>query len=329
MRRRDFITGIVGSAAAWPRAALAQQSEWMRRIGVLIALGENDPEGQIRIAAFRRGLQSLGWVEDRNVQIDYRLTGSHSERLPAAAAEIVGTRPDVIFAGNTTALGALQRATTSIPIVFAQVGDPVARGFVASLARPGGNITGFALHEIPIATKWVEIVKEIAPNVNRIGIIYDPANPASLGFLPVIEGAARTLGMRTYPSAVRDPAEIERAIELLGAEPNGALVALSGPITAVYRNLIIPMAVKHRLPLLHPYRYFTAAGGLTSYGPDVVDQYRLAASYVDRILKGEKPQNLPVQLPTKYSLTINLKTAKAIGLDVPAMILARADEVIE
>jgi ABC-type uncharacterized transport system substrate-binding protein len=325
--RREFITLLGGTAATWPLAARAQQGGTTRRIGVLVALTESDSEGQVRVQAFRQALAQLGWVDGRNIRIDYRWPGGDPERLRTSAAELVGLRPDAIFAGNTTALVALQQATSTLPIVFVQVSDPVARGYVASLARPGGNTTGFALHEHAIAAKWVEVLTEVAPRTARVGVIYDPINVAQT-YLPDIERALPP-GMQLTPYALHSRSELEEAIERIAGEPNAALIVLSGSLTALHRDLIVILAVKHRLPLVHPYRYYTAAGGLMSYGPDIIDQYRLAAGYVDRVRKGEKPADLPVQLPTKYSLVINLKTAKALGLDVPATLLARADEVIE
>jgi putative ABC transport system substrate-binding protein len=326
MNRRAIIT-LLGGAAAWPIAARGQQGERMRRMGVLTALAESDPEAQLRIAALRQGLQSFDWIEGRNIHIDYRWPGGSADRMRTSAAEIVGMKPDVIFAGNSTAVFALKQATSGLPVVFVQVPDPIADGFVASLSRPGGNMTGFALYEYEIAAKWVEILRELAPRTVRIGVIYDPANAAQ-AHLPYLEGALSP-GMQLISCPVRKRSEIEEAIERIGTEPNGALIVLAGPLTAIHRDLIVISAVKHSLPLVYPYRYYTAAGGLFSYGPDTVDQYRLAASYVDRILKGEKPADLPVQFPTKYTLVINLKTAKTLGLDVPATLLARADEVIE
>jgi putative ABC transport system substrate-binding protein len=326
MKRRAFIT-LLGGAAACPLAARAQQPAGMRRIGVMIALMESDPEAQLRIAAFRGGLQSFGWVEGRNVHIDYRWPGGNAERLQASAAELVGVRPDVILAGTTTALIAVKQTSTTLPIVFVQVSDPLARGYVASLARPGGNVTGFALHEHAIAAKWLELLTEVAPRTSRVGLIYDPANAAQ-NYLPEIERVSPP-AIKLVAFAAHTRSDIEQAIEWIGSEPNGALIVLSGPRTALHRDLIVISAVKYRLPLVHPYRYYTAAGGLMSYGPDILDQYRLAAGYVDRILRGEKPGDLPVQLPTKYSLVINLKTAKTLGLEMPATLLARADEVIE
>jgi putative ABC transport system substrate-binding protein len=328
MKRREFITLFCGAAAGlWPVTARAQQGGGMRRVGLLIALAENDAEGQLRIAAFRRGLRDLGWTEGRNIYIDGRWPGGDAERMRVAAAELVATRPDVIFAGNHTAVLALQKTSNTSPVVFVQVVDPVAAGFVASLARPGGNITGFALYEHAIAAKWIEMLRELAPLTSRIGIIYDPAS-AGQGHLRELERVMPpTIRLAAY--SVRSRAELDDALERFAGEPNSALIVFAGPLTALHRDLIVMSAVKHRLPLIYPYRYFTAAGGLLSYGPDTVDQYRVAAGYVDRILKGEKPADLPVQFPTKYQLVINLKTAKALGLDVPPTLLALADEVIE
>jgi putative ABC transport system substrate-binding protein len=327
IRRREFIATL-GGAAAWPLAARAQQGGAMRRIGVLNAgLTENDSEGQLRMAAFRRGLQNLGWVAGRNVNIEERWPGGNNERLRSFAAELIGMRPDAIFAGNEAATMALQQTTSSLPIVFAQVADPVANGLVASLARPGGNVTGFALWEYGFAAKWGVMLKEIAPRTVHIGAIYDPAN-AMQRQLPELERALSP-GRQLVALSVSSRSDLENAIERIAIEPNGALIVFPGPLAVAHRDLIITLAVKHSLPLLYPYRYFTAAGGLISYGPDLVDQFRLAASYVDRILKGEKPADLPVQLPTRYMLVINLKTAKALGLTVPDKLLALADEVIE
>ena len=326
LKRRDIIT-LLGGAAAWPFAARAQQTERVRRIGVLIALAESDPEGQLRVAAFRRGLQSVGWTEARNIHIDYRWQSGDAERLRTFAAELVGMKPDVILAGNQTAVLALQQANNSTPTVFVQVVDPVAAGFVASLARPGGHMTGFALYEYSIATKWVEMLKDLAPRTVRIAVIYDSASAAP-GHLPQLERALSP-GMQLVPSSVHSRSELEEAIKRVGSEPNSALIVLAGPLPAIHRDLIVMMAIKHRLPLVYPFRYYPVAGGLLSYGPDTVDQYRLAASYVDRILEGEKPADLPVQFPTKYSLVINLKTARALGLTIPPSLLAIADEVIE
>ena len=325
MRRRQFIT-LLGGATGWPLAAHAQQGGGTR-IGVLIALTENDSEGQLRAQAFRQGLQQLGWLEGRNIHVDYRWSGASVERARSAAGELVALRPAVIFAGNTTALVALQQVTSTLPIVFAQVADPLARGYVANLARPGGNITGFALYESSMAAKWVEVLTEVAPRTTRIGVIYGPGNDAQT-YLPDIERALPP-SVRLAPYAVHSRTELEQAMERVGGETNAALIVLSGSLVGLHRDLIILLAVKYRLPLVYPYRYFAAAGGLISYGPDVIDQYRRAAGYVDRVLKGEKAADLPVQFPTKYSFVINLKTAKALGLEIPDKMLALADELIE
>ena len=327
IRRREFIATL-GGAAAWPLAARAQQGGAMRRIGVLNAgLTENDSEGQLRMAAFRRGLQNLGWVAGRNVNIEERWPGGNNERLRSFAAELIGMRPDAIFAGNEAAMMALQHTASTLPTVFAQVSDPVAAGLVASIARPGGNVTGFALWEYGFAAKWGEVLREIAPRTVRIGVIYDPAN-AMQRQLPDLE---RTLspGTQVIALSVSSRSDLENAIERIAIEPNGALIVFAGPLAVALRDLIITLAVKHSLPLLYPYRYFPAAGGLISYGPDLADHYRLAAGYIARILKGEKPANLPVQFPTKYMLVVNLNTAKALGLTVPDTLIARADEVVE
>jgi putative ABC transport system substrate-binding protein len=327
VKRRKFIT-LLGGATTWPIAAHAQQPDRMRRIGVLIAgLTENDSEGQLRMAAFRQGLQNLGWIEGRNVHIEERWPGPNAERLRSFATEFVGMQPDAIFAGNEAAMMALQQAHSALPTVFAQVSDPVAAGLVASVARPGGNVTGLALWEYGFAAKWGEVLREIAPRTVRIGVIYDPAN-AMQHQLPDLERSLSP-AIQSVALSVSSRSDLENAIERIAAEPNGALIVFAGPVAVAHRDLIITLAVKYRLPLLYPYRYFTAAGGLVSYGPDLVDQYRLVANYVDRILKGEKPADLPVQFPTKFTLVINLKTAKAIGVTVPDQLLALANEVIE
>jgi ABC-type uncharacterized transport system substrate-binding protein len=319
-RRRDFITLLGSAAIAWPLAARAQQGERMRLIGVLTPLAEGDPEGQARIAAFREGLSKLGWTEGRDVQIEYRSFAGDRDRARAYAAELANLKPDVIFAATTSSLAALHQETRSVPIVFAQVADPVGGGFVASMARPGGNIIG---------AKWVELLKQIAPQVTRVAVVYDSANPESKEYLPVIEAAARSLGVQVSIFEVRDAAEIERAIEEFAREPNGALIPLPGPLMGVRRDLIISLATRHRLPNVYAFRYYAIGGGLASYGTEIIDLYRRAPSYVDRILKGEKPGDLPVQQATKFELVINLKTAKALGLDPPISLLARTDEVIE
>jgi ABC-type uncharacterized transport system substrate-binding protein len=329
MKRREFVRLFVG-AVTWPLAAHAQQREGIRRIGVLMNLAESDLEGQARITAFREALGKLGWTEGRELHIEYRWFAGDAVRARAYAAELVKLKPEVIFASATSSLVPLQRETRTVPIVFAQLTDPVGGGFVASLARPGGNITGFAQYEYSIGAKWVELLKQIAPQVTRVAVIYDEANQSEAqGTLPVIGAAARSFGMQIAAYAVRDAAEIERAIQEFTREPNGGLIPLPAPVTAVHRDLIISLATRHRLPNVYAYRYYPASGGLASYGIDNIELHRRAASYVDRILKGEKPGDLPVQQATKFELVINLKTAKALGLDPPISLLARTDEVIE
>jgi putative ABC transport system substrate-binding protein len=327
MRRRDFIRGIAGSAAALPLAARSQQA--MRRIGVLLNLSDSDPEGRLRLEAFQQGLEKLGWTEGRNVQIEYRRTGNDPERARAYAAELVALSPEVIFAAPTVVVAALQRETRTLPIVFAQISDPVGAGFVSSLARPGGNITGFALFEFGIGAKWVDLLKQISPSVARAIVIYDIANPESSGFLPMIAAAGRSFGVQIFPAAVSDAAEVERAIDSFGRERNTGLIPIPGPAPVEHRDLIISLATRLRLPNLYAYTYYPRNGGLASYGPDHIDSYRRAASYVDRILKGEKPADLPVQLPTKYQLVLNAGAAKALGVTLSPTLLALADEVIE
>jgi putative tryptophan/tyrosine transport system substrate-binding protein len=329
LKRREFMTLLGGAAVAWPIAARAQQAGQMRRIGLLMALAEDDPQGKTRIAALRQALENLGWTEGRNLRIEYRWTAGDPERARVYAAELVVLKPDVIFAAPTSIAAAVQRETRSVPVVFAQVADPVGAGLVASLARPGGNITGFAHFEFPIGAKWLELLKQIAPNVTRVAVIYDPTNPASTGYLPLMEAAARALGVHIYPTAVRDAAAIERTIDAFAREPNGGLIMIPGPIMGVQRELIIAFANRHRLPNVYAFRFHPVGGGLASYGVDLIDLYRRAASYVDRILRGEKPAELPVQHATKFELVINLKTARLLGLTVPPTLLATADEVIE
>jgi putative ABC transport system substrate-binding protein len=328
MKRREVIKLIGAAAATWPLAARAQQGERMRRIGVLTTAPENDPESQARIGAFREGLAKLGWTEGREIRIDYRWAAGDQERARAYAAELVALKPDVIFAAPSAALAAL-RQTRNVPIVFAQVTDPLGEGWVASLARPGGNVTGFAQYEFAIAAKWVELLKQIAPNVTRVAVIYDPANPEWKNFVAVIEAAAPSIGVQASFSAVRNRADIERATEELARGPNAGLIPLPSPLMLVHRELIITLARTYRLPNVYAYRYYPINGGLASYGVELVDLYRHAASYVDRILKGEKPGELPVQYATKFELVINLNTAKTLGLDPPVSLLARTDEVIE
>jgi ABC-type uncharacterized transport system substrate-binding protein len=328
MKRREFITLLSGAAAAWPLAVRAQQ-ERVRRIGVLMVLAEKDPEAQRRIAIIQKELQEFGWIDGRNVRIDFRLTAGDPDRLRRHAKELVGLSPDVILSGSTAALAVLHRETRTVPIVFAQVTDPVGAGFVASLARPGGNITGFANYEVGIGVKWLELLKQIAPDVSRVEIIYDPANPLAAELIRSIHTGAPSLAVQVSSSAVRNPADIERAINALPDQRSGGLVVFAAPLTGVHREVIIDLAARHRLPAVYGFRYFVESGGLASYGIDNNDLYRRAVSYVDRILKGEKPANLPVQYATKFELVINLKTAKALGLDIPVSVLARTDEVIE
>ena len=328
MRRRDFFTLFGGAAAAWPLVARAQQPERMRRIGVLTAFAENDVEGQARAKAFLQRLQDLGWTDGRNVRIEFRWV-TDPDHIRAIAAELIRLTPDVILAYGSPVLTALRRETSSIPIVFVQVTNPVGGGFVASLAHPGGNITGFTNFEFAIGGKWLETLKEIAPDTRRVAVILDPENPTASGYLGAIEAMARSSGVEVTPAAGRDAADTERAIEVFARGPHGGVIVLPDIIAIVHRELFVALAARHRLPAVYPLRLFAASGGLVSYGVDQISQSRQAASYVDRILKGENPADLPVQGPTRYELVINLKTAKAIGLTMPPTVLTRADEVIE
>jgi putative ABC transport system substrate-binding protein len=329
MRRREFITVFGGAAAAWPLAARAQQGGAMRRIGVLMSTSADDPEGQARNAAFLQGLQQLGWTVGRNVRVDYRWGASDSGRLRDLAAELVALAPDVIVATAGATVGALQQVSRTVPILFVTTIDPVGSGFVDSLARPGGNATGFLAFEYNLSGKWLELLKQIAPRVTRAAVLRDTASPAGNAQFGAIQAVAPSLGVEVSPVNVRDASEIERAIAAFARSANDGLIVTGTPSATAHRNLIITLAARHNLPAVYYYRSFVAAGGLISYGPDFIDQYRAAAGYVDRILKGEKAADLPVQAPTKYELVINLRTAKALGLEVPAMLLARADEVIE
>jgi len=326
MRRREFITLLGSTATAWPLASRAQQPEQVRRIGVLMPFARENSEGQARITAFLQGLQKLGWSEGRNLQIEYRWG---SGDLQKAAAELVALSPDVIFTSTTQAVAALQQATRSIPIVFAQVSDPVSGGFVASLAKPGGNITGFTNYDYGMGAKWVELLKEIAPNVTHVGVIRDPTATVSIGQLAAIQSAARTLGFEVSPLGGRDARGIEQTVTEFAGGSNRGLIATGGSLSLNNRDLIISLAARHRLPAVYAFRSWVTEGGLISYGADPIDQNRQGAGYVDRILKGEKPADLPVQSATKYELVINLTTAKALGLTVPASLLSRADEIIE
>jgi putative ABC transport system substrate-binding protein len=328
MKRRQFIT-LLGGAAAWPLVAHAQQGERMRRIGVLNTLTPDDPDVRPRSEAFLQRLQQLGWSEGRNVRIDYRWGAGNADNTRKYAAELVALAPDVILATGSSALGPLLQTTRAVPIVFVIVPDPVGSGFVDSLARPGGNATGFLSFEFGISGKWLELLKEIAPRVARAAVIRDSAVTAGLGQFGAIQAVAPSLGIEVTPVNVRDPGEVERSVAAFARIPNGGLIVTAGPGAALYRDLITKLSAQHKLPAVYYGRNFVDAGGLISYGPDFVDQYRRAAAYVDGILKGEKPADMPVQAPTKYQLAINLKAAKALGLTVPSTLLARADEVIE
>jgi putative ABC transport system substrate-binding protein len=327
MKRRAFIS-LLGCAAAWPLAARAQQPERMRRVGVLIGVAD-DAEGQARLAAFKNGMQGLGWIDGGNVRKDVRFTTGNAARAQTYAAELVGAAPDVILGNTHSAVAALQQQTRTIPIVFVQVVDPVSGGFVESLARPGGNITGFVSLDYGFGVKWLEVLKEIAPRVSRVGVLRDPTITGGSGQLGAIQGVAASFRVELTALDVREAAAIERSIGSFAQEPNSGLIVLANPTATVHLDLIVALAARHRLPTIYPYRYFTAGGGLISYGVDNLDLYSRAAAYVDRILKGEKPADLPVQNPTKFVLAINLSTAKALGLTVPPTLLARADEVIE
>jgi putative ABC transport system substrate-binding protein len=329
MRRREFITLLGGAAEAWPLAARAQQPDRLRRIGFVTVNDESDPEPQLLVAAFRKGLEEFGWTDGRNIRIDYRFGGGDATLMPKLAKELVELRPDMIVAATTTAATAVRQLTLSIPIVFVQVPDPVAAGFVTNLARPDGNITGFTNFEFSIGGRWLQVIKECAPGVSRVAVVFDPANPAWAAYMRTIETAAPSFNVHLTPAGVRDAAEIETNFTAFAREPNGALVVLPSPVNTQQRETIIAMAARHRLPAVYPYRYFVTNGGLMSYGVDLPDLYKQAASYVDRLLKGAKPADLPVQLPTKFEFIINLKTAKALGLTVPPTLLATADEVIE
>ena len=327
MRRRDFIAGIAG-AVACPLAAQAQQPERVRRIGVLMNIAADDAEAPVRVAAFAQGLQELGWIIGRNLRVEYRWSAGEADRIRKYAAEISALSPDVVVAYGGAHAAAVQQAAGTVPIVFLGVNDPVAAGLVASLARPGGTATGFTAMDFGTAAKWLELLKQIAPGVTRIGVLR-PANIGGVGQLGAIQGAASSLGVELSPVDLRDVAGIDRAIANFARSSNGGLIVVASALAIVHRMLIIELTAKHKLPAIYPFRVFIPAGGLISYGPDLADQYRRTASYVDRILKGEKPADLPVQTPTKFELAINLKTAKALGLDVPPTLFARADEVIE
>jgi len=329
MRRRDFITLVGGSAVARPLALRAQQPGRVRRIGVLSGWAEGDTESKVWLAAFREELQRRGWEPGPGIRIDYRFAAGDSDRLGVYAAELVGTAPDVLLAVGATPLVALHQQTSSLPIVFAQVGDPVKLGVIASLAHPGGNITGFIIAEHAIASKWFELLKDTAPSTTRVAAIFDPENPNQAYYMEVAEAAGPSFGMQLIRAPVRNATEIERAIAAIAQEPNGALIVLPSAPAFMHRDLIILLAARYRLPAVYPYRFFTREGGLISYGVDLADMYRRAASYVDLILRGAKPGDLPIQLSTKFELVVNLKTAKALGLSIPEPFLQGADEIIE
>jgi putative tryptophan/tyrosine transport system substrate-binding protein len=329
MQRREFITLLGGAAAAWPVVARAQQGERVRRIGILMNLAADDPPGQARVAAFLQGLQEAGWAVGRNAQIDIRWGMGDAERIRKNVTELVALTPDVIFATTFPIVVALQQATRAVPIVFAGLIDPVGAGLVASLARPGGNTTGFAGFEYGMSVKWLELLKQTVSGMARVAVLRDSFTTVGIGQLAAIQGAAPSFGVELSPLVVRDSGEIEPAIAAFARGSNGGLIVTVGTLGEVHRDLIIMLAARHRLPAVYPFRIFVTSGGLISYGPDIIDQFRRAATYVDRILKGEKPAELPVQQPTKVELAINLKTAKALGLTVPNTLLVSADEVIE
>ena len=330
MKRREFITLLGGAAAAWPLAARAQQPDRMRRIGVLMAYAESDPEAQARVAAFREGLQKLGWTEGRNIRIDTRWAAADAEAMQRFAKELVALQPDLILSPTTPTTAALLQQTRTIPIIFANVADPVGSGFVASFPRPGGNVTGFTILEPTMAGKWLELLKEIAPRVNRVAFLFNPATaPYAEYYLNPFKAAAASFGVEAIVAPVRDTSELESVVAAQAREPNGGLIVMPDSFLVTHRAEITSLAARYRLPAVYPFRYFTELGGLLSYGSDLTDNYRRAATYADRILKGAKPSELPVQAPVKFELVINLKTAKALGLDVPPSLLARADEVIE
>jgi putative tryptophan/tyrosine transport system substrate-binding protein len=329
MKRREFITLLSGAMVIWPIAVRAQQREQIARIGVLMGTAAEEPEGQARITAFRQGLQKLGLTEGQNVRIEVRWTAGDAALERKFATELVSLTPDVILATASPTVAALQAVTRTVPIVFAGTIDPVGAGFVDSLARPGGNATGFVLFEYSMGAKWLELLKEIVPNVTRVAVLRDPAIAAGTGQFGAIQSVAPSLGVELTPVNVHDPGEIERAISAFARSSNGGLLVTPAPLALVHRDLIVTLAARHKLCAVYGLRPFVTAGGLVFYGPDIVDQYRRAAGYIDRILKGEKPADLPVQAPTKFEMAINMKTAKALGITVPPSLLARADEVIE
>jgi len=329
LKRREFISLLGGATAAWPLTAQAQQPDRMRRIGVLMNRAAASPDGQARLAAFQQALQQLGWSDGRNIRIDIRWGADDVDLERRYAAELIALMPDVILAAGSVSVAAVQQASRSVPIVFASVGDPVGVGFVDSLARPGGNATGFMAWEYSLSGKWLELLKEVARGVKRAAVLRDTANPGGIGEFSAIQAVAPSLGVEVSAVDVRDAGEIERSIAAFARSANGGLVVTATATATVHNDLIIALAARHKLPAVYGNRFAVTGGGLISYGTDLIDQFRRAAGYVDRILKGAKPTDLPVQAPTKYELVVNLKTAKALGLDVPASVLARADEVLE
>jgi len=329
VKRREFITMLGSGAVAWPLAARAQQAERMRRIGVLLPAVADDPEWQARVGAFLQALALLGWTIGRNVRIDIRWATTNAGEIRRHAAELAALAPDVILAGGATPAGPLLHATSIVPIVFTFGIDPVGAGLVDSLARPGGNATGFMSYEFSIGGKWLELLKEIAPGLTRVAVLRDAAQAFAMSLFAATQAVAPSLGVEVIPVNMRDAGEIEQSVETFARSPNGGMIAVGSAGVVRHRDLIVTLAARLKLPAVYWERFLVAAGGLMSYGPDLVEQFRQAAGYVDRILKGEKPADLPVQAPTKYRLIINLKTAKALGLEVPSTLLARADEVIE
>ena len=329
MQRREFIMHLGGAAAAWPLAARAQQPSRMKRIGILMSISENDPSGQARVAALLQSLQQLGWFVGGSMQVDFRWGAGDIKRIQEYAAELVALAPDVLVANGSVSLVPLLAVTRTVPIVFAIVPDPVGAGFVDSMARPGGNATGFISFEYSMAVKWLELLKQIAPWVTRVAVIRDPAISAGAGQFGAIQSVAPSFGVELTAISARDAPEIERALAVFAHSSNGGLVASQSALTAVHGDLIVSLAAQHKLPGVYFQSSFVDRGGLISYGPDFVDEFRRAAGYVDRILKGGKPADLPIQTPTKYQLVINLKTAKVLGLTIPPTLLARADKVIE
>ena len=328
MKRREFIT-LLGGTGVWPLAARAQQPDRVRRVGFLISTAETDQEARAWITAFERRFAELGWVDGRNVRIEYRFGEGNATRMPQLAKELLELRPDAVLAATFSAATAMRQQTLSIPIVFVMVADAVSAGFVTNLARPEGNITGITNFEFSIGGKWLQVIKECAPAVSSVAVIFDPANPTWAPYLRTVEAAAPTFGMQLTPAGVTNAADIDRDITAFSRRPNGAIVVIPAPVTVLHRDKIIAMAAQHRLPAVYPYRFYALSGGLVSYGVDLLESYRRAASYVDRILKGAKAADLPVELPTKFELVINLKTAKALGITVPPTLLATASELIE